>query len=68
MIKLVTQAHISNILLRNNNIRMVDKKRSQFHLQLSCRAVAMPDKCLITTQGNGADGCRMTLHGMELLK
>lgn len=44
MIKLVTQAHISNILLRNNNIRMVDKKRSQFHLQLSCRAVAMPDK------------------------
>lgn len=68
MIKLISQANISNIILRNNDIIMVDKERSQFNLQLSFRAVAMPDKCLITTQGNGADGCRMTLHGMELLK
>lgn len=68
MIKLISQANISNIILRNNDIIMVDKERSQFNLQLSFRAVAMPDKCLITTQGNGADGSRMTLHGMELLK
>lgn len=68
MIKLISQANISNIILRNNDIIMADKERSQFNLQLSFRAVAMPDKCLITTQGNGADGCRMTLHGMELLK
>jgi len=68
MIKLISQANISNIILRNNDIIMVDKERSQFNLQLSFRAVAMPDKCLITTQGNAADGCRMTLHGMELLK
>jgi len=68
MIKLISQANISNIILRNSDIIMVDKERSQFNLQLSFRAVAMPDKCLITTQGNGADGCRMTLHGMELLK
>lgn len=68
MIKLISQANISNIILRNNDIIMVDKERSQFNLQLSFRAVAMPDKCLITTQGNAADGSRMTLHGMELLK
>lgn len=68
MIKLISQANISNIILRNNDIIMVDKERSQFNLQLSFQAVAMPDKCLITTQGNAADGCRMTLHGMELLK
>jgi len=68
MIKLISQANISNIILRNNDIIMMDKERSQFNLQLSFRAVAMPDKCLITTQGNAADGCRMTLHGMELLK
>ncbi len=68
MIKLISQANISNIILRNSDIIMVDKERSQFNLQLSFRAVAMPDKCLITTQGNGADGSRMTLHGMELLK
>lgn len=68
MIKLISQANISNIILRNNDIIMVDKKRSQFNLQLSFRAVAMPEKCLITTQGNAADGCRMELHGMELLE
>ncbi|RJT56514.1 hypothetical protein CKQ54_10980 [Rahnella variigena] len=68
MIKLISQANISNIILRNNDIIMVDKKRSLFNLQLSFRAVAMPEKCLITTQGNAADGCRMELHGMELLE
>ncbi|MBU9855086.1 hypothetical protein [Rahnella bonaserana] len=68
MIKLITQAHISNLILKNNDIIMVDKNRSQFNLQLSFRAVTLPHKCLVTTQGNGADGCRMALHGMELLK
>lgn len=68
MIRLITQANITNIILRNNDILMVDKNRSIFTLQLSFRAVKMPDRCIITTQGNEADGSQMVLHGIERLK
>ena len=67
MIKLVTHANIINVILKNNDIMMVDKDRSMFTLQLSFRAVVMPEKCLITSQGNEADGSKMILRGMERL-